>query len=97
MTDGGFVIDGENICPALIDGGSHWYLVHNPNAVALLGSCAKAIKRPTRSDRAGFYYYPGFDNTFPIDQQVHWKFQRHSDSVSPMRDAEGNCHLYCKD
>lgn len=97
VTDGGFVVAGNNICPALQDGGFLWYLTHNPSEVALLGTCAEATQRPTGSERAGFYYYPGFDSTTPIDQQTHWIFQRHSDPVGPMRDADGICHLYCND
>lgn len=96
VAESGFVVDGGIICPAAIDGGSLWYLVHNPNEIALMGSCARVAKRPAGSERAGFYYYPGFDNTIPVKRQMHWVFQRYSDPVRPLRDDEGNCHLYCK-
>lgn len=96
VANSGFVVAGENICPGSIDGGSLWYQVHNPNEIALMGSCSRATTRATGSDRANFYYYPGFDNTIPVNQQLHWTFQRHSDPLRPLRDAEGNCHLYCK-
>jgi len=97
VADNGFIVDGENICPAMVDGGSLWYLAYNPNEMALMGSCGRAAKRPTGSERAGFHYYPGFDGTVPTNRQMHWIFQRHSDPASPLNDDKGNCHLYCED
>lgn len=97
VADSGFIVEGENICPAAVDGGILWYLVYNPNEIALIGSCARAAKRPLDSERAGLYYYPGFDSTIPANRQMHWTFQRHSDPVTPLSDDNGNCHLYCKD